>query len=1033
MKRVIALLTLVVLPAMIFAQTANGKIAGVVTNTAGEPLPGANVIVIGTSYGAAADADGRYFINDVPAGKYTVQFQYIGFATTDVENVDVFSGLTTDINQALLEVTIAGESVTVIAERPLIQRDKTSTIAIVTAEDLKNLPIRSTNELIETMPGVIVQDDLIHIRGGRDNEVAFFVNGTPTTGLGGRGQLVYIPQEATEEVQVQVGGYEASVGGANSGVITRQLRRGTNNFEGSFTAQNSGASLGDDFLGTMSYGHSLLLGSISGPLVKDKIKYYLGYEYSNEQDQYVTVGEEFEFLNRADREPANVAYIDTMDLYWPGYRESPEIKNTISSSLTFDFAPIVNNLSFVYTTEEDWLNDDILGYMQDNGTTIRPAVDDPAEAYSVDIPSRGSYWDRTRMLITNELSYSLSSNTLLKLNLGYLSVITDLNDEWFGNDWELWRDGDAVQEELGFSEDVWTPFKDRYSEKTDYRVNGIPFNRPGTSPQNFYTHIETKQWSASGSFTTVLDRHTLTAGFSYVKYDARRKDIQVSGIVLSADPAYGLDTYGITTYGSWDAVPDNQKRVYVDGYGYDLDENEIDDRKIYGEGENTYYMDGAKKPSELAFYIQDKFEFDDIIVNAGVRIDRLDLDEETLLFADSIEVYDQSNYIQLDQWTKVDPSVHIQPRIGVSFPISDVAKVYGYYGKFAQMPDLGSNWYTAYDYYTQIAVGGNFYTNPVGFGIGAIETTQYEVGFSRMFGQNMALDLTGFYKNQKGLVTTERVTDPAGDLASAYNRRVNGDFATTKGVETKLTMRRMGRLAGELNYTFSQAEGTGSNATDYISAVDRGAATPTTIQPVTFNQPHTGAIKLDYRFADNDGGPILENLGVNTVLNFSSGHAYTLVYRPVGGQVDAFNAGVDYMLDTRSRQALEAIGASMTPWTFEVDLRLDKRIALGPVGLTLFARVTNLFDTRNVINVYQATGSGDDDGFISNITYSGDFIEVYGGDVDGNGVDDYIELYNAINIENDESYRTRVGITAGNPDRLISAPRQVFVGFSVDF
>lgn len=1030
MKRVIALLTLVALPVMLFAQTANGKIAGVVTNNDGEPLSGANVIVVGTSYGAAADADGRYFINDVPAGKYTVQFQYIGYATTDVQNVDVFTGLTTDLDQALQEETIAGESVTVIAERPLIQRDKTSTIAIVTAEDLENLPIRSANELLETMPGVVVQDGDIHIRGGRDNEVAFFVNGAPTTGLGGRGNLVYIPQEATEEVQVQIGGYDASVGGANSGVITRQLRRGTNEFKGSFTAQNNGAALGDDFLGTMSFGHSLVMGNISGPLVKDKVKYYLGYEYSNEQDQYVDIGEEFEFIDRADQEPGNKSYIDTVDLYWPGYRESPFIRNTLTSSLTFDFAPIVNNLSFVYTIEEDWLNDDILGYMQDNGTTVRPALEDTT--YSVDIPSRGSYWERDRMLITNELSYSLSANTLIKLNLGYLSVNSDLKDEWFGNDWLSWTDSAAVHQELGFADTVWTPFKDAYTEKTDYRINGIPFNRPGTRPQNFYTHVETRQFSVSGSFTTIKNRHTLTGGFNYIKYNSRRKDIRVSGVIFAADPVYGKAAYGIDTYGSWDDVPYDQKRVYVDGYGYDLDEKEIDDRKIYGEDENTYYMDGAKQPSELGFYIQDKFEFNDIIVNAGLRIDRLDLDEETLLFADSIEIYDESNYIQLNQWEKVDPSIHIQPRIGVSFPVSDVAKVYGYYGRFAQMPDLGSNWYTAYDYRTQIAVGGNFYTNPVGFGIGAIETTQYEIGFSRLFGQNLALDLTGFYKNQKGLVATERITSPAGDLASAYNRRINGDFSTTKGVESKLTMRRLNRLAGEINYTFSQAEGTGSNATSYISAVDRGAVTPKMIMPVDFNQPHVGSIKLDYRFGNNDGGPILENLGVNTVMNFSSGHAFTYVYRPPGGQVDAYDAGVDYMNDTRSRQALEAIGSSMTPWTFEIDLRIDKRINLGSVGLTLFARVTNLLNTRNVLNVYQATGSGDDDGFISDITYYGDFVELYGGDIDGNGVDDYIELYNAINIANDEAYRTEVG---GANDRLmlISAPRQVFIGFTVDF
>ena len=151
------------------------------------------------------------------------------------------------------------------------------------------------------------------------------------------------------------------------------------------------------------------------------------------------------------------------------------------------------------------------------------------------------------------------------------------------------------------------------------------------------------------------------------------------------------------------------------------------------------------------------------------------------------------------------------------------------------------------------------------------------------------------------------------------------------------------------------------------------------------------------------------------------------MYRPIGGQVSAFDAGVDYMLDTRSRQALEPIGSSTTPWVYNLDLKMDKRFDIGGYGLTVFARINNLLDRRNSLNVYQATGSASDDGFYGNAVYSAAFIEQYGQDPDGDGVTDYEEMYRAINIDNDESYRTQVG------GRLISAPRQVFLGFSVDF
>mgnify|MGYP003313335087 FL=1 len=122
---------------------------------------------------------------------------------------------------------------------------------------------------------------------------------------------------------------------------------------------------------------------------------------------------------------------------------------------------------------------------------------------------------------------------------------------------------------------------------------------------------------------------------------------------------------------------------------------------------------------------------------------------------------------------------------------------------------------------------------------------------------------------------------------------------------------------------------------------------------------------------------------------------------------------------------------------YNLDLKLDKRFAFGNYGLTVFARVNNLLDRRNALNVYQATGSADDDGFYGNEVYSQAFIDQYGEDdggtsgggdhVAGDGITDYEEMYRAINIDNDESFRTNVG------GRLISAPRQVFLGFSVDF
>ena len=113
--------------------------------------------------------------------------------------------------------------------------------------------------------------------------------------------------------------------------------------------------------------------------------------------------------------------------------------------------------------------------------------------------------------------------------------------------------------------------------------------------------------------------------------------------------------------------------------------------------------------------------------------------------------------------------------------------------------------------------------------------------------------------------------------------------------------------------------------------------------------------------------------------------------------------------------------------SYNLDMRIDKSFRFGNYGLTVFARVRNLLDARNILNVYQATGSADDDGFISDAVYAQGFIDLWGQDADGDGVTDYEEMYRAINIDNDESYRAYTG------EYLVSSPRQAFLGIEVNF
>ena len=106
----LVLMLLLATPLAAVAQNT-GRLAGVVVDDLGDPLPGANVILEGTQLGAATDIDGNYFIIGVPVGTYDVTASFVGYQTQTVEGVQISSGYTTEQSfelgpQSLGEVTV---------------------------------------------------------------------------------------------------------------------------------------------------------------------------------------------------------------------------------------------------------------------------------------------------------------------------------------------------------------------------------------------------------------------------------------------------------------------------------------------------------------------------------------------------------------------------------------------------------------------------------------------------------------------------------------------------------------------------------------------------------------------------------------------------------------------------------------------------------------------------------------------------------------------------------------------------------------
>lgn len=164
----LTLLLVLVFSISVLAQTT-GKISGVVKDKdTGEPLPGVNVVIKGTTTGASTNPSGEYFINNVGVGTYTLTINMLGYGPVEVQNVGVSAGLTTTINAELSSKAIElGKVTTVTAERPLVIKDQTSSIRVISNEELVSLPTRGYQAAAALQAGVVEDANRnIYIRGG---------------------------------------------------------------------------------------------------------------------------------------------------------------------------------------------------------------------------------------------------------------------------------------------------------------------------------------------------------------------------------------------------------------------------------------------------------------------------------------------------------------------------------------------------------------------------------------------------------------------------------------------------------------------------------------------------------------------------------------------------------------------------------------------------------------------------------------------------------------------------------------------------
>ncbi len=887
---------------IIVAQSSSGKLAGKVTDAAtGEPLIGANVILLNTNLGSAADINGEYFILNITPGTYTVSISYVGYGQQKFTDVRIVPGVTFELN-AQLSMGIDLDEI-VVSGKKLFEENATNTVKVVDAETINRLPVKGVENIAALQAGVVKADGsggadgnaTLNVRGGRGKEVLYIVDGVvqndPMTGS----NYSQVSNAAIDQISFQVGGYEAKFGQAQAGIINVTTKSGSVNYK--LYADALTSSFTDNF------GYNLYTFSLSGPIIP-----------GNGNHTIFLSAERGWFLD------ANPSYIDltfgsigkTYD-YKPNnssgiWRFSGKTNHLLSESFNLTLGANIN------TRKQRLYNH----YYAKNNSIHNPIRKTNVYSFSA------------------KISNNISSSTFWNLTLGYQNNKRERGDGVYFDNLEAY--GDTISNPYMVN-NLGEFIQGSSSAKIVDDAGIFPdFGRVN----NRYSKIDNQSFSGNFEFTSQLGDHLLEAGFGASYSLMRYYSIRPVELAKNNRPYY---ENGILVEAK--SVKERYERAQPYRYGYDVMGNKL------SKGDDL----GPNTPLLIHGYIQDRYELDDLVLNVGLRLDYFDsqakiLKNPELPFAggSNSKAFDDGDFI-----TKKS-EFHVSPRIGIGYPVTESTVFHAQYGKFIQEPRLFDMYPLARRLQDLIQTAD--FSLATG-NIESEETTQYEVGFRQILGDDIAsLNITAFYKNIKGLTNlqTQLYFRQKGGETLEYYTYTNSDFGTVKGLAFSLSIPRISYFSLSFDYTYSISEGTGSSSSSSFTAAFRNTngEVPKVIAPLDFDQRHTGTLLLDFYIPKGKLG-FMEMFDVNFLVSFASGRPYTPL------ETQDLNQGSTLWGSTSGY-----VNSTRAPGTFRVDMKMEKAFNVAGFGMvTPYLWIENLLNIENAVDVWRSTGSPYTTNFLS--------------------------------------------------------------------
>jgi hypothetical protein len=767
---------------------ATGKIAGqIIGGDTGEPLAGANIVVVGTGMGAAADVDGYFVVLNIPPGTYDVEVSMIGYATYLEENVMVNINQTTTLDISLTSETITTETVVVTAERPVVQLDVSASQNIISVESIQDRPVDNLAEVLSLEANIDFsasrQGQGLLVRGGQLNETDITIDGLTTRNERNQIANTTIGLTGIQEIELLTGGFTAEYGDIRSGMVNIISKEGSQD-RYSFAFDGKIAPAQRKHYGPSPY-------SIEGP----EWRVYAGPDaLTGVTEEMVDAGlYPFDFVGWntfaenliKDSDPANdLTPQQALEIWkWQHrtieYANRPDYIGDMTISGPVPFTPVTFMLSQRY---EDLL----LAYPMSRKNSIAS---------------------------TTLLNFSYRLSPTMKFSWNNNLIITKGVSGGF----------------YGFS----TGYIDGTEEGTQYALEAVGVG-PGVGAANrlwyegSYNPIENKQYRTSISLnhvinpTTFYDARIEYTDFKTVQEPTNYRDlspaIRIGNVVLDESPrgfsgtiSEQYDISGDNFVSGGGRGQDHSRYwglgLYFDGVsqihrshelkaGFSIQYTEFKERREENHGaittpfeespSNWWYYDA--QPIRIAAYLQDKMEYEGLVANLGLRLEYQDtglnqfnLDPESIWANNPYtrDNYEASGY----NWEAYSTSekgakFYIQPRLGISHPITATSKVFFNYGHFLQPP-------VADQLFLQQTSGGagGFVPN---LAADWPRTIAYELGFEVGFGESYLIRFTGFYKDVSDELSGQDIVTYSG---TTIETTANTRYRDIRGVEIRMEKR----------------------------------------------------------------------------------------------------------------------------------------------------------------------------------------------------------------------------------------------------